>query len=142
MQQALVLAGLAALVGVLAVAGRFLARRRVGLLRALSPGDIWSALEAEPDGRPVVVVFSTPGCAACRTAQRPAVAALEERSAGRVRVVHVDASERPRTAQAFGVMTVPATVVIDARGTVLAANQGFATAERLAGQLGVAAGST
>jgi hypothetical protein len=34
-------------------------------------------------------------------------------------------------------MTVPATVALDARGAVLAANQGFATAERLAEQLGL-----
>jgi thioredoxin-like negative regulator of GroEL len=94
-------------------------------------------LDLTPDGRPAVVAFSTPSCAACRTAQRPALAALEERAHGQVRVVHVDAADRPDVARAFGVMTVPATVVLDAPGAVVAANQGFATTERLAEQLGL-----
>jgi hypothetical protein len=40
-------------------------------------------------------------------------------------------------ARAFRIMTVPSTVVLDARGVVLAANQGFATTERLAEQVGL-----
>ena len=124
----------------LVLGGRLLARRRLRRLRGQAPAASWRALEAEPDGRTTVVVFSTPGCAACRTAQRPAVAALEERAGGRVRVIHVDAAERPRVAHAFGVLTVPATVVMDERGAVLAANQGFATTERLAAQVGLEPG--
>jgi hypothetical protein len=40
-------------------------------------------------------------------------------------------------ARAFGILTVPATTVLDERGAVLAANQGFATAKTLARQLGL-----
>ena len=128
--------GVAILVGALIGVGRMVAAARLRRLREAEPGKLWTALQDIPDGRPTVVAFSTPSCAACHTAQRPALLALERMTAGRVRVVHIDAAERPRVATAFGVMTVPATVVLDRRGEVLAANQGFATAETLAAQVG------
>jgi thioredoxin-like negative regulator of GroEL len=134
--QGAVLGALAALVVVLVLGGRFLARLRLASLRELTAEARWTALGSRPDGRPVVVAFSTPACAACRTAQRPALAALAERFAGEARIVHVDVADRPDVARVFGVMTVPATVVMDAQGAVLAANQGFATTERLAEQVG------
>ncbi len=135
MQQAVVLGAVAALVAALVLGGRLAARRRLARLRRVRPGVLWTVMGTEPDGRPAVVAFSTPSCAACAT-QRVALAALEERSRGRVRVLRVDAAERPEVARAFGVLTVPATVVLDTRGAVLAANQGFATAEMLARQAG------
>ena len=143
MARLLVLAAVVVAVGVLVAGGRLVAGWRLGRVRSAGPAPLWRALDLEADGRPVIVAFSTPGCAACHTAQRPALAALEARAPGRVRVVHVDAADRPDVAGVFGVMTVPATVVLDAAGEVLAANQGFATAERLAQQSGLslAAGS-
>jgi thiol-disulfide isomerase/thioredoxin len=139
----LVVAAVAASVVALVVGGRLLARRRLRQVREAGPGPLWAALGVAPDGRPTIVAFSTPGCAACHSAQRPALAALEERAPGRVRVIEVDAAERPEVAGVFRVMTVPATVVLDATGRVVAANQGFATTERLAEQCGLyrAAGS-
>jgi thiol-disulfide isomerase/thioredoxin len=133
-ERVLVLLGVAILAGALVAGGRVLAAARLRRLREAEPGRLWTALQDIPDGRPTVVAFSTPSCAACHSAQRPALTALQQLTAGRVRVVHVDAAERPHVATAFGVMTVPATVVLDRRGEVLAANQGFATAETLAAQ--------
>lgn len=137
MDRLLVLAAVALAVAALVAAGRLLARRRLSRLRAADRAALWRALGTDPDGRPTVVVFSTPSCAACWTAQKPALAALERRAPGAVRVIPVDAAERPGVAGAFGVMTVPSTVVLDARGAVVTANQGLATADRLAAQLGV-----
>jgi thiol-disulfide isomerase/thioredoxin len=131
----LVLTAVTVAVAALVVAGRVLAAVRLRWLRAAAPAGLWAALESEPDGRPTVVAFSTPTCIACHAAQRPALAALEVQ--GDVRIVHVDAAARPDIARAFGVMTVPATTVLDERGAVVAANQGFATADTLAGQLGL-----
>jgi thioredoxin-like negative regulator of GroEL len=133
----LVVTGAAVLVAAVVVGGRLLAARRLRRLREAAPAALWAALESEPDGRATVVAFSTPSCIACRTSQRPALAALEARACGRVRVVHVDAAARPEVARVFGVMTVPATTVLDERGAVVAANQGFATTDTLAGQLGL-----
>ena len=137
MERGLILAAVALAVVALVAGGRLLARRRLRGLRATRPRVLWAALGEEPDGRPAVVAFSTPTCAACHTAQRPALAALAERAQGLVRIVHVDASERPDVAGAFSVMTVPATVVLDPEGSVVAANQGFATTEKLADQVGL-----
>jgi thioredoxin-like negative regulator of GroEL len=139
----LIVAAVAAAVVGLVAGGRVLARRRLRRMRGLTPDSVWRTLGVEPDERPAIVAFSTRTCAACHTAQRPALAALEERASGGVRVIHVDVASRPEVARAFGIMTVPATVVLDARGAVLAANQGFATTERLAEQVGLhrAAGS-
>jgi thioredoxin-like negative regulator of GroEL len=136
-ERVLVLTAVAALVVVLVAGGRLLAARRLSRLRADAPAAVWAALEAEPDGRPTVVAFSTPSCIACHTAQKPALVVLEQRTGGRVRVLHVDAAARPDVARAFGVMTVPATTLLDERGTVVAANQGFATTQTLAAQLGL-----
>lgn len=137
MERVLILAGLAALVVALLVSGRLAASRRWQRLRSLSSEVLWDALGSGPDGRPSVVAFSTPGCAACWTAQKPALAALEERAPGRVRLIEIDAAEQPQVARAFGVLTVPATVVIGESGEVLAANQGFATTDVLSAQLGI-----
>jgi len=131
----LVLTALAMVVAALVVGGRLVAARRLRGLRAAAPAELWTALGDAPDGRPTVVAFSTPSCIACRATQRPALAALEERARGRVRVLHVDAASRPEVARAFGVMTVPATTVLDEWGAVVAANQGFASADQLADQL-------
>src|SRR5205807_2603104 len=79
---------------------------------------LWAVLRAEPDGRPTVVSFSTPSCAACKSSQGPALVALKAKLGGSLRVILVDASERPEVASTFGVLTVPATVVLDSRGGV------------------------
>ena len=137
MERVLILAGLAAGVAAFVLAGRLLARRRLRRLHSLSTDALWAALGTCPDGRPTVVAFSTPGCAACWSAQKPALAALQQRARDRIRLIEIDAAEQPRVAHAFGVLTVPATVVLDGSGAVLAANQGFATVDGLAAQLGV-----
>lgn len=112
----------------LAVAGgRLLARRNLARLRASGP---WERLGLALDGRPSVVSFSTPGCVGCAEQKQ----ILESLGPG-VRVVALDATERPDLAQAFGVLTAPTTVVFDSGGQVLAANNGFAPRGRLARQL-------
>ena len=126
-----------AAVGALVAAGSVLAGRRLEGLRRLSAESLWEVLGTGPDGRPAVIAFSAPGCAACRTAQKPALTALQERAGNGVRVIEVDVVEQPRVARVFGILTVPATAVLDPSGAVLAANQGFATADRLAAQLGL-----
>lgn len=138
MDRVLVLAGVAALVLALVLGGRLFAGWHRQSLRSKPPEQLWSALGTRPDGRPTIVAFSTPSCAACWSAQKPALAALESRAPELVRVIHVDSAERPEVARAFGVLTVPATVVLAGSGAVLAANQGFATEQRLADQAGLA----
>jgi hypothetical protein len=109
--------------------------RRIAAIRHRAPN--WQVLGAEPDGRRTVVSFSTPSCAACHAAQSPAIerarAGLAELD---IRRIDVDAARQPDAARAFGILTVPATVVIGAHGTrIIAVNQGFAPSDRLIQQL-------
>jgi thioredoxin-like negative regulator of GroEL len=133
----LLLLALAAMALVVSVwLARAWAARRTARLKAL-PGDtLLRALNATPDGRPSVVVFSSPSCAACHTAQEPAVEAARQRlGAGRLRVHNVDVARQPEVARAFGVMTVPSSVVLDEGGRVSAINHGFAPSQQLLRQL-------
>jgi thioredoxin-like negative regulator of GroEL len=52
-----------------------------------------------------------------------------------MRVIKVDAARQPAIARAFGVLTVPTTIVLAASGKVIAVNQGFAPSKRLVEQL-------
>jgi thioredoxin-like negative regulator of GroEL len=131
------LAGVVLAVSLLVVAARLLSRSRLSRARSLPGEEIWQALGTAPDGRPAVVAFSTPSCAACHTAQRPALAQLESRAGGTVRVIEVDAAERPEVARKFGVLTVPTTAILDTSGRVTAMNNGFAPSARLAEQVGL-----
>jgi hypothetical protein len=88
-----------------------------------------------PAGRPAVVAFSTPGCAECRTRQAPALARLRDDLGEGVTVASLLANEHPALVERLGILTVPATVVLDTAGGVQHVNQGFADAERLAAQL-------
>ncbi len=108
--------------------GRLLASRNLARLRA--DRQAWSRLGLALDGRPAVVYFSAPRCGGCAE-QKLALGELGEG----VRVVAVDAAERPDLASALGVLTAPTTIVFDRAGRVLAANQGLASADRLAQQL-------
>ena len=136
----LLLALLAMVVAGAVLAGRWWARRKLGQLKEQPAESFWTALGAEPDGRPAIVAFSTVSCAACRTAQSPAIEALRVRVGDEsLRVFHIDAGDRPGVAQAFGVMTVPTTVVLRPEGAVAAVNHGFAPTDQLARQLAFSA---
>jgi thioredoxin-like negative regulator of GroEL len=113
--------------------------RRVAGLTASHAQGLWSALGESPDGRPSLVVFSTPSCTACRTAQHPAVEAVEARFGETVRVLKVDLSRRPAVGHAFKVLTAPSTVVLSGDGRVGSFNHGFAPADQLATQISAVA---
>lgn len=113
--------------------------RRVAGLTASQAQGLWSALGESPDGRPSLVVFSTPSCTACRTAQHPAVEAVEARFGETLRVLKVDLSRRPAVGHAFKVLTAPSTVVLSGDGRVGSFNHGFAPADQLATQISAVA---
>lgn len=135
LERLLVLVALGLALGILAFLARKGAGRRMRTAQQIPVPELWDALGEGPDGRPTVIAFSTPSCAACHTAQKPALAALEALRPGAVRILEVDAASRPEVAHRFGVMTVPSTAVLGGDGRLTALNQGFANAEQLAGQL-------
>jgi thioredoxin-like negative regulator of GroEL len=135
----LIILTLALIVVVAVVAVRAWSGRRLAGLKAGEAGGLWSALGESPDGRPSLVVFSTPSCTACRTAQHPAVEVVEARFGETLRVLKVDLSQRPAVGHAFKVLTAPSTVVLAADGRVGSFNHGFAPADQLAAQVSAVA---
>jgi thiol-disulfide isomerase/thioredoxin len=126
---------LVAVVAVGVVAIRLWNARRVARIRRLPPE--WDVLGVRPDGRRTVVAFSTPSCAACHLAQSPALERARAELAGiDIRRIDVDTARHPEIARAFGIVTVPSTVVIAERGArIVAVNQGFTPSDRLVEQL-------
>ena len=108
---------------------------RIAHVREAKPD--WTLLGTRPDRRRTLIAFSTPSCAACHKAQAPAIDRVRNQFGEEaLRVIRVDAASQPAVASAFGILTVPATVVVAADGErIVAVNQGFAPSARLAQQL-------
>lgn len=129
-ERILILLALVLLVTAVRLGLRAWRARRIAALAAESP-----FAELLPAGRPAVVAFTTPGCAECRTRQAPALARLSSELGDAVTVRTLTAPEHPALVDRLGVLTVPATAVVDAHGQVRQLNLGFADAARLAEQL-------
>jgi thiol-disulfide isomerase/thioredoxin len=52
--------------------------------------------------KPVLVYFTTPDCAPCKTVQRPAIDQVRNLFGEKLQVVEIDAYERPDLAQVWG----------------------------------------
>jgi len=136
-ERIVVVVALVALTVAAIVVARHWAARRARSVQSAPPN--WTALGAEPDGRRTLIAFSTPSCAACHQAQTPAIE-LAFRQLADVRLIRVDAAQQPQAARAFGILTVPSTVVLAAGGEhIVAVNQGFTPSARLVQQLQQAA---
>lgn len=85
--------------------------------------------------KPVLVYFTTPDCAPCKTIQRPAINRVSTLLGEELEVVEIDATERPDLAKVWGVMSVPTTFVLDAGGEARYVNNGVARAEKLLEQI-------
>ena len=85
--------------------------------------------------KPVIVYFTTPDCAPCKTVQRPALDRVSKLLGEQLQVIEIDATERPDLARKWGVMSVPTTFLLDARGEARYVNNGVARAEKLMEQL-------
>ena len=85
--------------------------------------------------KPVIVYFTTPDCAPCKTIQRPALNRVTQLMGDSLEVVEIDATQRPDLAKQWGVMSVPTTFLLDAGGVARYVNNGVARAEKLMEQL-------
>jgi thiol-disulfide isomerase/thioredoxin len=104
-------------------------RRRVGQ-RAIPKG-----LDGLCQGIPAILYFTTPDCAPCRTIQIPAINALLEQYGDELQLIKIDATEKPDIAGFWGVLSVPTTFIIDAKGQPRRVNHGVAPAAKLRQQL-------
>ncbi len=85
----------------------------------------------DASGKPVLLYFTTPTCAPCKTVQKPAIAKIQETLGEMLKVIEVDATEQPDLAKRWGVLSVPTTFVIDSRGQARYVNHGVARADKL-----------
>lgn len=86
-------------------------------------------------GVPAILYFTTPDCVPCKTVQAPALETLQAQLGERLQVIKIDASERNDLADAWGVLSVPTTFIIDAQGQPRHVNNGVASAAKLRQQL-------
>ncbi|MBI5962620.1 MAG: thioredoxin family protein [Chloroflexi bacterium] len=101
---------------------------------ARAKNNVNSLLSPLPN-KPVIVYFTTPDCAPCKTVQRPALEKLMSLLGEKLHVVEIDATERPDLAKTWGVMSVPTTFLLDSRGEARYVNNGVTRAEKLMEQI-------
>jgi thioredoxin-like negative regulator of GroEL len=94
-----------------------------------------STLFNRPPEKPVLVYFTTPTCAPCKTVQRPAINQIVRTLGEKLHVLEIDAAERPDLAKTWGVMSVPTTFLLDSRGVARYVNHGVTRAEKLMEQI-------
>ena len=139
-----VLALVTVLLSVFAWSGqRFVEVRRRQALAAAPPGDFSEISDGEAQSRPLVriLAFSSANCHQCHKLQAPALKRVLEARGTDVSVVDVDAPDEPELAQRYQVLTVPTTVVLDAKGRAHAVNYGFANTVKLLEQVDEVLGS-
>ncbi len=96
--------------------------------------NIKSLLNPLPN-KPVIVYFTTPDCIPCKTVQRPALEQLSSLLGEKLQVVEIDATEHPDLAKTWGVMSVPTTFLLNARGEARYVNNGVTRVEKLMEQI-------
>jgi thiol-disulfide isomerase/thioredoxin len=123
--------GLAVSIIVLGLFAYWLINQRL-LIRARN--NVFKLFNKLPN-KPVLVYFTTPDCAPCKTIQRPAIDRVSDLLGEKLEVVEIDATERPDLAKTWGVLSVPTTFVLDERGEARYVNNGVARAEKLLEQI-------
>jgi thioredoxin-like negative regulator of GroEL len=68
--------------------------------------------ECPPAGQPMIILFGTVACNACKTAQARLTRWSEEGKLGATILYYVDLSEHPEMGVEFQIMSVPTTVVM------------------------------
>jgi thiol-disulfide isomerase/thioredoxin len=86
-------------------------------------------------GKPVIVYFTPVAVLARGRVRRPALQRLMNQVGEKLQVVEIDASQQPEMASQWGVLSVPTTFIIDAKGDPKHINHGVAPLEKLQKQL-------
>ncbi len=81
-----------------------------------------------------VVLFTADYCAPCKLQQRPILKQLRQQW-DNIQVLEVNVEENPQLAEAWGVMSLPTTFVLDKQGKPHGVNHGVASLQKLHTQL-------
>lgn len=122
-----------ALIGAAILLWQLYHRWSLGRLQQAAPRD--PLLTGIHRGTPVIVYFTAPFCAPCRTIQKPAIERLQQELGAALQVVQVDASQDEEAASRWGVFSLPTTVILDQHHQVRHVNRGVTTPEKLRLQL-------
>ena len=71
----------------------------------------------------------------CKTVQRPELSRLKEMIGDGLQIIQVDCTEFPNLATEWGVLSVPTTFIIDAKGRPRGVNHGVTRTEKLLKQI-------
>lgn len=87
-------------------------------------------------GIPAVVYFWSEACGPCKAVQSPALKQLHAKLGPEsIQVIEINALENPDIADAWGVLSLPTTFIVDGTGQPRHVNHGVARAEQLERQL-------
>jgi len=106
-------------------------RRFASVAEKVAPPEVAQLVDGT---RPAVLYFTTPDCAQCRLQQAPILNQLAAKA--NVAVHKLDAVEQESLTRFYGIMTVPATVVLDPQLRPVAVNHGVAPLPKLLAQVG------
>lgn len=133
--RAIVLLLVVALVAAGWVALRWLLAWRFRHLAATSSSDGLEGLLSSSNRKtPALLYFTTDDCAQCRFQQTPILDRLAQVAS--LPIVKINAIESQELARSYGILTVPSTVLLDARRKPVAINHGLAHFEKLRLQVG------
>ena len=93
------------------------------------------SLEGYTLGKPAILYFTDPGCAPCQAVQDPALEEVAAQYGERLQIIKVQALADPHFTDSWGVLSLPTTFIIDAKGHPRGVNHGVARAPRLVDQL-------
>jgi thiol-disulfide isomerase/thioredoxin len=116
--------------------GMYLLATRWQITRITRQQNGHAVLNGLRKGIPTVVYFWSETCAPCKAVQSPAVKQLVARlGANGVQIVEINALENPDIADAWGVLGLPTTFIVDSTGQPRHVNHGVARVEQLERQL-------
>jgi len=128
--------GVAILIIVLSFAAYWMwTRLRLYSLRGRTSDSESAGLAGFRKGTPAILYFTTPDCAPCKTVQKPALQTLREELGERLQIIEIDASQSVDMADYWGVLSVPTTFIMDAKGQPRHVNNGVVSATKLRQQL-------
>jgi thiol-disulfide isomerase/thioredoxin len=87
-------------------------------------------------GIPAVIYFWSEACAPCKTVQKPALEELQtDLGPDGIQIIAINAVERPDLADAWGVLGLPTTFIVDHAGRPRRVNHGVVRANHLKQQV-------